>query len=398
MNILMICHRIPWPLNEGGTIAIYNNLRGYAMEGHTVTLLALNAAKHRINLGEARSELDKYCRFASVNIQTDVRPFKAFLNLFTRKSYNVERFYNKDFELLVEKYLRENAYDLIQLEGTYAAPYTPVVMKHRNYARVVLRQHNVEHQIWQRLASSSSNYLTKWYLNLLARRLQRFEEAHLNQYDALIAITDDDAARFREMGCRIPVHVAPAGIDTGLWSPSADGIHPGKLYHLGSLEWRPNRDAVEWLLDEVWPLVLEKNPDIELFIAGKGMPETLQNRKIRGVHMEGQVTDAVEFVQDKGVCIVPLRSGSGIRVKILEAMSAGKPVISTTVGAQGIRCRHGENILIADSAEDFASTIIQLHQDSALYRQLASAGRSLIEQEYSNAAVVKRLIAFINDL
>lgn len=397
MKILQISHRIPWPLNEGGTIGIYNYTRGYAEAGHEVTLLALSAKKHNIDMREATEELSKYSRFQYLPIDTDVKPLDALLNLFTKDSYNVTRFYLKEFKDLIEKELVNNNYDLIQVEGTFAAPYTDIVMKHRS-GKVILRQHNVEYQIWERLAANTGNPVKKWYLNLLARRLKEFERNNMNMYDAIVPVTKDDGELFRQLGCTKPIFDSPAGINSGLWHPTPEITDHKALYHIGSLEWMPNIDAVEWFLKEVWPLVIRRDEHLRFHIAGKGMPESWKDRKIDGVIMDGQVPDAVEYVQNKGICVVPLRSGSGIRLKILEAMSAGKPVISTTIGAQGIDCTDGENIIVADEPEDMADKIIQLTNHPDRFEQIASNGRKLIEEKYSNVSVIKRLVAFIGTL
>ncbi len=398
MKILMISHRVPWPLNEGGTIAIYNNLRGYTELGHDVTLLALMAEKHGINTLEANAALKRYCHFEVVPINTGINLLSAFLNLFSNRSYNVERFRSRTFDKLISQYLTNHSYDLIQLEGTYSAPYTETVLKYRSAAKVVLRQHNVEYQIWQRLAENTPGGIKKWYLKLLAKRLYRFEKKHLNMFDAIVPITNDDAERFLEMGCKVPIHVAPAGIDIDLWSNGRMKGDPLKLYHIGSLEWRPNIDAVNWFIDDIWPGIHADNSNTELYIAGKGMPDEMRNRKSTGVYFVGEVDNAQEFIRDKGICIVPLRSGSGIRVKILEAMSAGKPVVCTSIGAQGIDYKDKKNILIADDATSFKDHVLALISAPDLYADISTEARKLIESRYSNIAVVKRLIAHISEL
>jgi len=188
LKILQVSNRVPYPLNEGGTIGIYNYTRGFFEAGCSVTLFALAAKKHQINHKEAAEELTKYCAYHVYPINTDVKPVPAFLNLFTDKSYNVERFYDKHFEDELTNHLHENSYDFIQIEGTFPARYSSTIFANRKNAKVVLRQHNVEYQIWERLSKNSKNPLKKWYLNLLAKRLKRFEQQHLNQYDALYFI------------------------------------------------------------------------------------------------------------------------------------------------------------------------------------------------------------------
>ncbi len=397
MKILQVSNRVPYPLNEGGTIGIYNYTRGFAEQNCDVTLYALAAKKHTIDIEEARTELEKYCTFHVFNIDTDVKPWPALKNLFTNKSYNVERFYDKAFENALIEELKTNSFDVIQIEGTFPAIYSKVIFKYAGKAKVVLRQHNVEFQIWERLAKNARNPLKKWYFQLLSNRLKNFESTHLNQYAALVPVTEDDGDLFKSLGCSIPVYPSPAGIDTALWSPSAQS-NPLALYHIGSLQWIPNVEALMWFLDDVWPLVLQKNKNIHFYVAGKSMPEHIKSLQIENVEMVGEVASATDFVSDKAISVVPLKSGSGIRLKILEAMSAGKAVISTTIGAQGIDYKDGTNIIIADSAETFAEAVVQLTEDQPFCQAMSKQARQLIMDHYSNQRVVNRLLTFYRGL
>ncbi|MFT4521243.1 MAG: glycosyltransferase involved in cell wall biosynthesis [Bacteroidia bacterium] len=396
LRILQVSNRVPYPLNEGGTIGIYNYTRGFAEAGCTVTLCALAAKKHQINEKETREALEPYCTLHLFPIDTDVKPISAFLNLFTKKSYNVQRFYSPAFEHFLINHLQEHTYDVIQIEGTFPALYTPTILKHSS-AKVVLRQHNVEFQIWDRLAANTTNPIKAWYLRLLSARLKRFESKHLNQFAALVPVTPDDAELFKKMGCIIPIFPSPAGIDINKWKPNYEQEQALTSFHMGSLEWLPNLEAVEWLLSDIWPKVLEVEPKAKLFIAGKHTPARLQKAHHPGVVMMGEVGNAQTFISDKSLSLVPLKSGSGIRLKILESMSAGKLVISTSIGAQGIDYTDQLNIVIADTTENFSNAILGAMR-STKTKKIKQEGRLLIEQKYANEAVIKRLLYFYKGL
>jgi len=397
MKILQVSNRVPYPLNEGGTIGIYNYTRGYAEAGCEVTLFAQSPRKHQINESEVREALEPYCRLFMFPVDTDVKPIPALLNLLTSKSYNIERFNDFIFREALAKHLQEEDYDVIQIEGTFPAVFTPTVLKHRSNAKVVLRQHNVEYQIWERLARNTSNPIKKWYLSLLSKRLKRFERKHLNHYDALVPVTVDDGNLFKAMGSTIPIQDSPAGIDINKWAPSAS-ILPMSIFHIGSLEWMPNLEAVEWFLDDIWDGIYNEHPEAKLYIAGKAMPDSLKERKIQGVEMVGEIDSAPEFVQDKSITVVPLKSGSGIRLKILEAMSAGKIVISTTIGAQGISYTNGKDLIIADNRAEFLAALNLIKSDPKKAESIRKEARRNIVENYSNAAVIKRLLNFYKNL
>jgi glycosyltransferase involved in cell wall biosynthesis len=392
MRILQISHRVPWPLNEGGTIGIYNYTKGYFVDGHEVTLLALDGNKHRTDRQEALKALQPFAKTTILGIDTDIKVLDAFKNLFTKDSYNVQRFYSVEFNSLIELTLSQNEYDVIQIEGTFAALYSETVLKNRpQKCLVVLRQHNVEYQIWERLAANSKQPLKKWYLSLLAKRLKSFESKHLNQYDIIVPVTEDDGKLFKDLGCTVPVVSSPAGIDTALWTPS-ENASLNKCYHLGSLEWMPNQEAMWWFINEIWPGIKSQFSNLEFYLAGKNMPSSFKQLKLDGIHVVDYVADATEFVSDKGINIVPLLSGSGIRLKILEAMSAGKIVVSTTIGAQGINYSD-KNLLIADSLEQFITVFSLIQKNPINAKLIKEEARKLIIEEYSNQKVIKDLIS-----
>lgn len=398
MKILQVSHRMPWPLNEGGTIGIYNYTRGYAEAGAEITLLALDAKKHKTPLQEAKAELEKYARVEVFPINTDLSAIKAFFNLFSRKSYNVIRFESGAFRERLRSLLKEEFFDVIQVEGTFAALYSDTILECRNpKSLLVMRQHNVEFQIWDRLAGNTENILKRWYLKLLAKRLKNFEKSTCLGYDLLVPVTEDDGRLFKLIGCDINIFPSPAGIDTSLWHP-APSLDIHKLYHLGSLEWLPNQEAVLWFLNEIWPAAKNEFPELKFYLAGKNMPESFRSLRIQGVEIISYVPDAPEFIEDKGINIVPLRSGSGIRLKILEAMSAGKIVITTGIGVQGIEGENGKHFLIAEDANSFVHALKQIHSNPELAKSISENARNLIVQKYSNSFVIKSLIDKMNEI
>lgn len=393
MKILQVSHRVPYPLNEGGTIGIYNYTRGFSEQGHQVTLLCINGIKHNIDLKRAEAELSKYCDFKVCNLDTNVKLLPAFFNLFTAESYNTSRFYSREFEKLLTETLKDQTFDIVQVEGTFVAMYYELIKKNTS-APIILRQHNVEFQIWERLATNQKNPLKKWYLNLLARRLKKFETEYSKKFDAVVPVTNSDAELFKNLGCDCPIYVSPAGIDTQYWKPIPNNENPFFIFHLGSLEWLPNQEAVLWFIHTIWPGIYKTDTRFQFYVAGKNMPDSFKNLNTEGVHMMGEVEDGAMFIQDKAITVVPLLSGSGIRLKILEAMSAGKLVISTDIGAQGIEFTNKQNILIANTREDFLQIFKEISENPKVYNEIRNQGHKLIQERYSNNAVVSRLIEF----
>lgn len=386
MKILQVSNRVPWPLNEGGTIGIYNYTRAYSQLGHNVTLYCLDGYKHDTPIEEATNELNKYADVFIHPIDTDIHIEEAVKHLLRNESYNVSRFYNRIFELELEGLLKLQKFDVVQLEGTFVGPYLPIIKKHHK-GLVSLRMHNVEYEIWERLAANDKNPIKKLYLRRLAKQLKTYESKIIKEVDIIVPVTDDDGLKFKKLHPNGTYHTIPAGIDLGVWkyAPS-DEIN--KWYHIGSMEWHANAEAVTWFTQDIHPLISSRNSTYQLHLAGKGIDKF----EIKGsqLKIDSYVPDAYEFVKENDVCVVPLKSGSGIRLKILEAMAAGKLVVSTTIGAQGIEYKNGRHLLIADTPEEFAEIFTSLKNEEIDHKTIVANARKLIEEKYSTDALAQQ--------
>jgi glycosyltransferase involved in cell wall biosynthesis len=259
---------------------------------------------------------------------------------------------------------------------------------------VVLRAHNVEYVIWQRMAAATGNPLKRWYLDFLSRRLMKYERTVFDRLDVLVALTGEDKSTFGKLGCRIPVFVSPIGIDTKHYPAGSGKSRVNAIAHLGSMDWMPNLEGVDWFMKNVYPLLLASGTGFTVHLAGKGMPERLLRMAGGNLEVMGKIEDVNAFFADKQIMIVPLLSGGGMRVKIIEGMAMGKTIISTTIGAEGIRCTHGEHILIADSPEEFADAILRCLRNADLCMRIGKVARELAECEYENSVLGARLMEF----
>jgi glycosyltransferase involved in cell wall biosynthesis len=261
-----------------------------------------------------------------------------------------------------------------------------------------MRAHNVEHIIWERLYSSEKNRLRKWYLKLLAKRLKQYEIQHLNNLDAILPITPDDETIFKNLGCSIPLHVTPLGIDLDDYVPSPEKISAPSLFHLGSMDWLPNLEAIDWFLENCWARIHAERPQLKLYLAGRGFPKRLVDARHPNVVCEGEISDSNEYMRTKQVMVVPLLSGSGMRVKIIQGMALGKTIISTSIGAEGIQYTNGKNILIANTPEEFAAAVARCMNDEVFTISVGKAARQLITGQYSNEAIGKSVSGFYREL
>jgi polysaccharide biosynthesis protein PslH len=365
--------------------------------GHEVHQFALNTTKHYVDPLTVPEDLRIKLHFHSSRIDTRVKGSGLLKNFFSSDSYNIVRFYDIEVEKELEKILRAFHFDIIQLETLFTTPYITCIRKNSS-AKIVLRAHNVEHVIWERLATVERGLVKKNFLKFLASRLKKYELATLKNIDALVPITPVDEHLFRQFNYTRPMLSLPMSIDIKDYFFDANESAEICLFHLGSMDWMPNLEAVEWFLQECWPQLHMFYPELKLFLAGRNFPEDIMNADYPSVICEGRIEDAHAYMRSKQIMIVPLHSGSGMRVKIIQGMAHGKTIISTTIGAEGIPAQHEKNILIADTPDEFIALIKRCIENPHWCRQIGINARKFAENNYSNAAIGRQLGFFYNAL
>lgn len=400
MKILQLCKKMPYPLKDGEAIAVTYLAKALHQLGAEVTLLSMNTTKHYVEPETYHNQLDHYQAVHTVGVDNRVNVKDAFLNLFSSASYHIARFVSGDFEQKLIQLLKAEDYDIVQLETLYLAPYVEAIRTHSK-AKIVLRSHNVEHEIWKRITKNTSLGAKKLYLQLLSHRLEQFELNNLNTYDLLVAITQRDLDFFQRLGCSIPTHVTPIGLDLFDYDrqPLPNPLKP-TFGFIGSLDWMPNTEGIDWVLEEVWPIVLERLPEAELHLAGRNASSAwiAGVAQHSNVVVHGEVSSAAAFINQHAVMLVPLFSGSGMRVKILEGMALGKTVISTSLGLEGIHATPGKEVLVADQAGAFADAMVRCYQQPELLHQIGEQAVRFLHEHYDNQAVARRLLAHYQQL
>ena len=396
MNILLLCNKSPFPPSEGGPMAMNSIITGLLDAGHTVKVMAFNSDKYHVDIESIPEDYRKKTRIEFIDINLKINLIEAFKNLFSDESYHVKRFVSEEFNKRLTAVLKKERFDIVQLEMIYMAPYIDTIRKHSN-ATIVLRAHNVEHKIWERMAKKTLFFAKRWYINHLVRTLMKYEMGILNKVDGIAAITLTDAAYFRRVTAT-PVIDLPFGVDIEKFSPVFEVGDTPTFYHIGSMNWMPNEEAIKWFLKNVWDEVHERIPDAKLYLAGRNMPKWLLKTKKKNVIVMGEVPDAHEFVNEHNVAIVPLLSGSGMRIKIIESMALGKTVITTLVGAEGIQYTEFEDIIIADNVPKMVENICRLYNHPEEAEAIGLNARRLIEEVYDNKKIINRLEIFYNEL
>lgn len=375
---------------------MYNLISGLADLGHKVKVLAINTNKYTVNPEEIPEDIKQQTGIELVHHNLTVKPIPALKNMLLNKSYHVERFKSPAFNKKLIEILQKNTFDIVQLELVYMSPYIETIRKYSK-AKIILRAHNIEHMIWQRIAEGTHNLFKKFYINHLVSTLQNYEISILDEYDGIVPITGEDAEFFEAHSSR-PVFPVSFGLNLDNFTILKEQQVENAVFHIGAMNWMPNDEGIKWFLEEVWPLLHEKQPALKVFLAGREMPDWLKNLKLGNVEIVGEVPDAQEFIAAKSISIAPLLSGSGIRVKIIESMALGKPVVSTSIGAEGINYTDGVNILIADTPEEFCDAILSLYLHPDESKKIGANARKLVNEEHSTKNIIDRLVSFYQSI
>ena len=400
MRILIVANKMPYPAKDGGTIATLSLARSLRKCGCDVDLLAMNTPKHFCKVEDIPAEISSEINFFTVEVDTAIKATKALRNLlFSSMPYNAERFVNKDFEKKLSELLTENCYDVVQLEGLYLCPYIQAIRK-ISRAKIALRAHNVEHEIWQRMVENEKSLPKRLYKGIIARRMRRFELSYINSYDLLVPITDRDADFFAQNGNAKPLYVAQSGIEpeSPLLSIDNSKTDYPTFSFLGALDWQPNIEGLEWFVRNVWNVYRKGHNGAKFRVAGRNASKEFAEFLIsNGIDYLGELESVVDYYASGTIFVVPLMSGSGMRVKIVEAMAAGKVVITTSVGTEGIATENRRNIFIADSPADFLACMEMLASDRNLYNEISAKAREFIKNNYDNNVIATRLLDFYKE-
>ncbi len=359
--------------------------------GVEITLFSINPKKYHVDIEEIYDPLFEKIKFYAFDLDTGVNVYGALLNIFSNQSYNVSRYYDDDAARLLGEILKENEFDIIQFEGLFVVPYLDVV-KENSKAKVIYRAHNIEFDVWERIAMTEKFTPRRSYLQFLARRLKVYETEQINRFHQVFAISEQDRQSILRFGSATALEVFPVALDFEKYVTDPSKTSFPTLFHLGAMDWRPNREGLEWFLDEIWPDIEKLNSELRFYIAGKNMQQQFFEYDSDNLVVEGEVFDAVEFINSKAIMIVPLLSGSGMRVKIIEGMAMSKCIIATSMAAEGIRCEHGKDILIADTADEFYRAILQCITNPKKWKEIGENARKTVERDHDVKIIAERML------
>lgn len=392
MKILQLCKKFPYPLKDGESIAVTSLGKSLHQLGCPMSLLAMNTKKHYFQLEALPPEADHYQEIAAVEVDNSLKFSDAFFNLFSNDSYHISRFWSPRFANRLKRMLQQQEFDVVQLETLYLAPYIPIIRQYSD-AIIAMRSHNVEHEIWSRIADNTRFWPKKWYLRHLTEKLRHFEQEQLRQYDLLVAITQRDERIFREMGYKKESVVVPIGLDSDEYLTDFSSFQQKpSIGFIGSLDWMPNQEGLVWFLEKVWPKLQRLHPTLQFHIAGRNTPEWLLRLNRKNVSVHGEVPSASAFMNQHSIMLVPLLSGSGMRAKIVEAMMLGRVVVSTKIGLEGIPAQHDVEVIIANEPEEFINSIDHCLKNWRQLEHIGRKGQEFAIHHYDSLEIARHLL------
>lgn len=395
MKVLQLAYRLPFPPKDGGALGLLRIMEGYAETGNEVHLLAIRTPKHWISDQEIDSFLktipDVQVTVVDVHHQPSI--WGAFTSIFSSQSYHAIRLQDDQLRKKIGQILEETQYGLIHLDGPFWLYYLDEI-REKSKAKLAFRAHNVEHLIWKRLAEEATNPLKKWYLNRQWPKIAREEAQMAQRVDWILPISTVDAGWFQQHSTT-PQHVLEAGIPLQQYEPVKFSSSE-KWCFLASLEWMPNIQGLEYFLEHLWPALKQAHPALTLSVAGRRMPEAWKSREISGVQFVGEVESVKDYFSKHGFLIVPLWSGSGVRIKLIEALAMGMPCISTTVGAEGLGLIHQQQLLEANLLEEWMEVANKILSNPTISSDLSQKGREFVLQHFDNRVIFEKWMQVLN--
>ncbi len=388
MNVLLLTQVLPYPPDSGPKVKTWNVIK-YLARQHEVTLVSFVRGDQSAEVEHLR----RYCR-AVHTVPMSRHPLhdaaamaRSFLS---GEPWMMVRDDRAAMRQLIDRLARETHFDVAHADQLNMAQYAARVPG----ARKILDAHNALWLLYQRLWQTMRFGPRQILLGRDWRLLKTHEGRVCREFDAVLAVSDEDRAALTEaMGAERPITVIPIAVDTDEIPVVQRAPEAHHLLHIGTMYWPPNIDGMLWFLREVYPLVRAQFPAVQLDVVGARPPQELLdfNAQNIGVNVAGYVPDPAPYLQRAGVFIVPLRAGGGMRVKILEALSRGLPLVTTTLGCEGIAVEHERHVLIADTPEAFAAAVVRVLRDRAFADELGRAGRALIENTYDYRAACRPL-------
>jgi sugar transferase (PEP-CTERM/EpsH1 system associated) len=384
MRILFLSQHQLWPLTSGARLRNYYLASGLAKRC-SVTFFEIRQPGDANDPPAPRADFERI--FSVVKDRSYTIP-KILRGMAGPVPLTVLNFYSPRIATELERVLAEGRFDTVQIENVHLSEYLPVIRRATGPLRIVSDWHNIESELMRRYAENTRSIPTKIFARRTATLIANSETRMMNGCDAQVVPSERERQTLLARSGRASIHVVPNGVDVSAFTPASPSAGSSLLF-VGSMDYHANVDAVTWFVREVWPGVAARHPELEFVIAGRNPAKAAQALASGRIRVTGTVDDVRPYYEQAFAVVVPLRVGAGTRLKILEAMAAGVPVISTRLGAEGLDAQPGRDLLIADSPEEMIDALDALTPEKR--SAIAAAGRKLVEQAYDWRLLAERL-------
>jgi glycosyltransferase involved in cell wall biosynthesis len=386
-RVLIVCPEAPSPPTWGYALRVHHLALELARR-HRVTLVAYGTADDGRDWAGLRRTLHAVHRVAPP-AAVGARRRHQLASLGGHSSFHLNALHSEAMQRELDALLGKGGFDIVQVESSQM-----MCFRFPDDTPVVVDEHNIEYQLLERVARIETSPARRLFGRVEAAKVRREEQSVWRRAAGCVATSAIDEAAIRSTHPGVPTAIVPNAVDTERIKPDSSPVDPEAILFVGSLNYRPNADGVAWFVDEVLPRVRRARPAAELTIVGRGNPALLRRLAAPGVVVAGAVDDVLPHLRRASVVVAPLRVGGGTRLKVLEGLSMAKPVVSTTLGAEGLDVADGEHLLLADAAPEMADAILRLLADPSLARRLGDAGRALAVVRYGWAGAAAQLDAF----
>lgn len=389
-RVLHISNKPIFPLVDGGCVAINQFCQSmFQIPDWSVFHLCISTKKHPFHLNEYTHSNQQFKQFDHVFMNTAFNFKTAVQQTIKGNSYNLTRFQSNLLINKIESWIAQHQIDVLIFDSLYAAAITEI---HSFKIPFYIRAHNIESEIWNQ--KGKNNPMTKLVYKYIANRIETAEQFIFSKSNGVFFISNDDEKFNFSKNKEINTTVIPVGVSV---INNLTKYHSNRFHFIGAMNWHPNQEALELLLKSIFPLIKQKNPDAELHLAGSYFPTHIQTNIESGIYVHGFVNDATAFRRAHGTQIMPIQSGSGVRIKLIEALAEGIPVVATLPAVLGMDPEITNCCLIRDSNQEIANAALELNQNTEIRDQLINNGYSFVENHFSIDSIALKIAAFVRD-
>ena len=391
MNILMISPQVPYPLVGGAKIVTYNTIKYLSQLGVNLTLVSIVD-----NCSNNISELEKYCRVILVPVKIDNSKLGIIRSFFSSIPYTISKYISRAVLTELDRFILSNRFDLVHIERLHMA-YCGQYVKRKYSLPVLLRCHNVESVILRRYLNYEKDPFIQIFLRFQYERLYNYEKKIIKYFDKCIMISERDKEVIEIINPQVKVTAINPGIN--IINSKRQPVQPQEILFIGTMDWLPNEDSILWFIHRVLPIIQREIKGVTLNVVGANpSPKIKSLNSFTGINIMGRVKNILNFYERSSVFIVPLRSGSGIRIKIIEAFLMKVPVVSTTVGAEGMELKNGEHILISDGEVEFAEAVVNFLRNTRYAERVSRKGYDFAKKNYNPVTVAEQFVIQYQDM